>query len=332
MCPALHSVSGFCRYTRKLHVQEHGVINSVALAIPALSCQIPVHPAECSRNKYQQKSHLLVNIMKFSLHILAIGILICLILPAMAADTLSVSISSGSGSVEIPPENVSVYLDNTRTAVNERNWSEALLRSAQGIAYYPESADLICLQAYTYRKMGMYPQSIDVVTKAIRLDPRAVRYANRGYGYLALRNYPSALADAESGIATDSAYMPNYDVKALALQGMGRNTEALAAAARAVSLEPGNAHSWHVNGMVLAAGGNCTGARSALERSIAIDPDYSLPFPGFASARESLAALNAICTPSAAQVPASPQPTKSPLGWIAAVGFAGALCVIRMRK
>ena len=44
-------------------------------------------------------------------------------------------------------------------------------------------------RATVHRKMGQYAQSIDAVSKGILLDPKPVRYANRGYGYLALGNY-----------------------------------------------------------------------------------------------------------------------------------------------
>ena len=66
------------------------------------------------------------------------------------------------------------------------------------------------------------------VSQGILLDPKPVRYANRGYGYLALGNNTAALADAETGISLNAHYTTTYGVKALALQGMGRNPEALA--------------------------------------------------------------------------------------------------------
>jgi Flp pilus assembly protein TadD len=51
-----------------------------------------------------------------------------------------------------------------------------------------------------------------------------------------------------------------YCVKALALKGMNRNNDALAAIDKALALEPENAHYWHVKGNLLAANGNCSGA------------------------------------------------------------------------
>jgi tetratricopeptide (TPR) repeat protein len=178
--------------------------------------------------------------------------------------------------------------------------------------------------------MGQYAQSVESVSRGIELDPKPVRYA-RGYAYLALGNYSAALADAETGIVLNASYPVTYAVKALALQGMGRNTEALAATDQAFALDPGNAHYWHVKGILLAASGNCTGAQEALERSLEIDPDYTLPWPGFSGARESLASLNSSCIPVTR--PSSLPRAKSPVGgMIPVVGVIGAVIAIRMRK
>ena len=229
------------------------------------------------------------------LHLLIIGALICLIIPAGAGDTLTATLSAGSGTPGTPPQNASVYITEAKAAVAAWNWTGVLLITTRGLAYYPDNADLLCIQGYSYRKMGQYAQSVAAVSKGILLDPKPVRYANRGYGYLALVNYSAALADAETGIALNATYPTSYAVKALALQGMGENTGALAAVEQALARDPGNAHYWDVNGVLLAAGGNCTGARDALERSLDLDPDYTLPWPGFPGANENLAALNVTC-------------------------------------
>jgi tetratricopeptide (TPR) repeat protein len=264
--------------------------------------------------------------------ILILCILLVISVPASAADRLTATLSTGPGNPDVPPQNASVYIGEAKDAAAGQNWTGALIITTTGLAWYPDNADLLCLQGYSYRKMGQYAKSVDIVSKGILLDPKPVRYANRGYGYLALGNNTAALADAETGISKDPAYTTNYAVKALALQGMGRNSEALAAIGQALALDPESAHYWHVQGVFLAGSGNCTGARDALERSLAIDPDYSLPYPGFASARERLAGLNQSCVSPAAPAPVLPSPTKSSSGGIAVIGIIGALLAVGMRK
>jgi tetratricopeptide (TPR) repeat protein len=256
-------------------------------------------------------------------------LLICLVIPTVSADAISVSLSSGVGTPEAPPENVSFYIADANAAVAGQNWTSALFLTTRGLAWYPDNPDLLCLQGYTYRKMGQYTKSVDVISKSILLDPKAVRYANRGYGYLALGNPAAALADAETGISLDANYTADYGVKSLALKGLGRNSEALDAIGKALDQDPANAHYWHVKGSILAATGDCTGAREALGKSLALNPDYVLPYPGFGSAADSLAALSIAC-PSAAT--AAPSPTQAASGGIAVIGIIGALLAVGMRK
>ncbi|MFA4825156.1 MAG: tetratricopeptide repeat protein [Methanoregula sp.] len=260
-------------------------------------------------------------------------LLLCLIIPAEAGNSLTATLSTGTGTPEVPPQDAAAYISDAKVAVAERNWTSALLLTTRGVTWYPDNADLLCLQGYAYRKMGQYAKSVEVVSKGIQLDPKPVRYANRGYGYLALGNYSAALVDAETGISLNANYPTTYGVKALALQGMGRNPEGLTAIDRALLLDPENAHYWHVKGALLTASGNCTGAREDLEKSLGFDPDYTLPYPAFSSARESLASMSTTCMPATAtQATKLPSPTKSSLGAIAVLGIVGALFVVGMRK
>jgi len=254
--------------------------------------------------------------------------LICLPVQARIAEPLASGLSAVNASLDNPPDNVSVYINEAQAAANERNWTNTLFLTTRGLTWYPDNAELFCLQGYSYRKMGQYTKSVDMVSKGILPDPKPVRYANRGYGYIALGNYSAALADAETGIALNASYPTTYGVKALALQGLGRNMEALAAIDSALALDPESAHYWHVKGRLLAAGGNCTGARESLELSLALDPGYDLPYPGFTGARENLAALDAICNPATPVHTAA----KSSAGGIAASGVIVAILLFSRRR
>jgi tetratricopeptide (TPR) repeat protein len=255
--------------------------------------------------------------------------LLCLLTAAAAAAPAVAGVSSAAADTSgTPPQDAPAYIAEAKAAVAESNWTLALTVTTRGLAWYPDNPDILCLQGYTYRKMGQYQKSVDTISKAIPLDPKAVRYANRGYGYLALGNYSAALDDAETGISLDANYTANYGVKALALSGLGRNGEALAAVDAALAQSPESAHYCHVKGVVLAAGGDCTGAQAALERSIAINREYVLPWPGFDTAEEKLAAVKTGCSPA----PAGTTPAKSPLGWVAVAGAAGAVMALGWRK
>jgi len=253
---------------------------------------------------------------------------LCLSVQARIAEPLTSGISSVNASLDNPPFAASVYIDDAQAAVKERNWTRALLLTTRGLAFYQGDPELLCLQGYTYRKLGQYQKAADAVSEGIARDPRPVRYANRGYAYVALGNFSAALADAESGIALNASYPTAYGVKALALQGIGRNTDALSAIGEALALEPGSAHYWHVKGRILAASGNCTGAREALEKSLAFDPGYDLPYPGFISADENLEALSTTCGPA----PQNSTPAASPRSSLTAAGLAIAIILLIARR
>lgn len=253
------------------------------------------------------------------------------------AQTVAATYSSGAGTPDDPPRDATAFITDAKAAEAIRDWPNVLSITTRGLAWYPENPELLCLQGYAFRKTGQYQKAVDSVSRAIQLDPRPVRYANRGYAYLALRNYSAAYADAEAGIAMNASFTTNYAVKALAL--LGRPYDRIAvwndagpAAETAVLQSPDSAHYWQVKGRTLAAQRACAAARTAYEQSLALDPEYALPWPGFGSAREDLAALNTTCIPvtiadDSALTPALPSP-----GWEAAALFAVLIAVVAVKR
>lgn len=226
-------------------------------------------------------------------------VLISLITPVQAiADCTVLPAQQQTSCIAVP--DAGSYLAVAHTLVDAKNWTGALAETDEAIVLYPDNPAFRCINGYALRKLGRYQEAVDQVSHAIVFDQQPVRYANRGYSYLALGNYPAALSDAEAGISRNASYPTTYAVKALSLNAMGRNIKALAAIDQAIALDPENAHYWHVKGRILASCGNCTGAQEAFERSLALDPVYEQPWPGFAPAREDLAILGSTCTPSAA--------------------------------
>ncbi len=260
---------------------------------------------------------------QFCFLILAMALLIT----GAGAETVSVGIAAvGGGDPGTPPQDAGAFAADAKAAVAEGDWPNVLSITTRGLAYFPYDAELLCLQGYTLRKLGQYQKAVDTVSVAIPLDPRPVRYANRGYAYLALGNYSAALADADEGIRIDPAYASSYSVRALALHGLGRDSEALTAVGTAIDKEPGSAHALAVRGIILAAQGDCEGAAIAFTASRALDPAYSLPWPGFPSAEESLKSLDAGCR----QTPATP--AQSPAGWAAFVAVVVIVAWAGMRR
>lgn len=252
----------------------------------------------------------------------------CLWIPAAGAAPDAGLFSAAGDTQGPPPKEVDAYIASAQAAVAIRDWPEVLIITTRGLAWYPDNADLLCLQGYSYRKMGHYQKSVDAISKGILADPKPVRYANRGYGFLALGNSTAALANAQEGIRLDASYTTSYGVGALALHGLGRDDGALAMIDTAIGMDPQSAHYWHVKGIVLAARGDCAGARAALEESLALDPDYSLPWPGFPSTQESRDGLSATCPPA----PDGKSPAQSPAGLAAFVAVVVIVAWAGMRR
>lgn len=109
----------------------------------------------------------------------------------------------------LPPQDESSYVAEAGAAVAAENWTDAILITTKGRAWFPDNADLLSLQGYSLRKTGDYQKAVGAVSRAILLGPKAIRYANRGYAYLALNNFSAALADAQAGLALDAKYTAN---------------------------------------------------------------------------------------------------------------------------
>jgi tetratricopeptide (TPR) repeat protein len=215
--------------------------------------------------------------------------------------------------------------DLAASAIQEEDWNAVLTVTDEALAEHRENATLLCIRGYALRKLGHYPEAVTTVTEAISLDPRPVRYVNRGYAYLAMGDYTAALADAETALLLDRENATAWGVKALALVGMNDTAGAESAVDRALALAPDSAHLWHVRGVVSLAAGNASAAVTALTRSLDLDPDYSLPWPGMPDAHEDLAEAEMMQAASA-----TPR-TASPFGNLIAVAAVLAAWSVRRR-
>lgn len=181
-------------------------------------------------------------------------------------------------------KNATDYEDQGKALMAEKDWSGVINSTNVGLYFYPYNPELLCLQAYALRKTGHYQESVELVSMAIPNDTRPVRFANRGYGFLAMGKTVDAIHDADSAIALNSSYATAYALKASALRTTGDLSAAEDTIGKAIQIDPDNAYYLHVKGGILADKGDCYGATDAFRHSIAINPDYDLPWPGLSNA------------------------------------------------
>jgi tetratricopeptide (TPR) repeat protein len=179
--------------------------------------------------------------------------------------------------------------------MNEGNWSGLASVTGEGLAVYPDNAELHCLRGYLLRMTGHYPEAVDNVTFGIARDPKPIRYANRGFAYLAMGRNEDALDDANTAIFINSSYPRAYAVKAIALMNTGNMTGADQAIDTALLLDSSDPLFWHLKGKISANSGQCTRALDEFNRSLSINPDYVLPWPGFDNATTDLRRTESQC-------------------------------------
>jgi len=223
-------------------------------------------------------------------------------------------------------KNATDYEDQGKSLMAVRDWSGVINSTNAGLHFYPYDPELLCLQAYALRKTGHYQESVELVSMAIPNDTRPVRFANRGYGFLAMGKTGDAIHDADSALALNSSYATAYALKASALRTAGDLSAAEDTIGKAIHLDPDNAYYLHVKGGILAEKGDCKGAIDALRHSIAINPDYDLPWPGLSNATVDLENAEARCAPG---TQTSPTKARFP---VAIVVFAGIIALVLVSR
>ncbi len=275
-------------------------------------------------------SHARTNFCVFS-HNATITFIILLFLISLCIPVtgLTISLSTDPTSAETGILNVSYYENQGKALMAEQDWSGVIDSTNEGLGFYPYNPELLCLQAYALRKTGHYQKSVDLVSLAIPNDTRPVRYANRGYGYLAMGKNEDAIHDADAAIALNSSYGTAYSLKAYALQRTGNLTAAEENIDKALAMEPENAFYLQVQGRILADRGNCSEAIEAYRHSIAINPDVDQPWPGLPNATTELNTTENRCAVQGTRTP--PTTASFPAGILSFAGIVMVL-VLQARK
>jgi tetratricopeptide (TPR) repeat protein len=250
---------------------------------------------------------------------IAFIILLFLIPLSLPVTAITATISTGPGSPDTTIRNASYYESQGKALMADRNWSGVIDNSNQGRVLYPFNPELLCLQAYALRKTGYYQESVDLISLAIPNDSRPIRYANRGYGYLAMGKSADAISDADSAIALVPSYSTAYALKASALRIARNLSGAENAIDDALSIDPVNAYYLQVQGEILADQGSCSNAIDAFRHSIAINNNIDQPWPGLPDAATELNKTEMRC--AAQQIQSPTIKASFPAGLLAIAGL-----------
>jgi serine/threonine-protein kinase len=97
----------------------------------------------------------------------------------------------------------------------------------RGLEVAPSNADLLRVLAYAEQNRGLWEASLEHLTRSQQLDPRSALTAQALAGILvALRRYPEALAAADRALALEPADLGTVENKAMAYLAQGNLAEA----------------------------------------------------------------------------------------------------------
>lgn len=257
---------------------------------------------------------------------LVIALAVISFLPLSACATPITAYISTESSTNLPPMTAASYEQQGMALMAAHDMEGLLALTDKGLSLYPDDTELMCLKAYALRKTGHFQESIDLLNAAIPLDPRPARFANRGYGLLAMGKTEEALADADKAIMMNTSYSQGHGLKAEVLLAMGNFTGALQEADAALTLDPQAAHYWHVRGNVLDMMGDCTGALESLRKSLDLKIEYDMPWPGIPNASVDLARVMERCGSPGT----TPAPTKTALPGLLVI--AGIWIVVGLKR
>jgi tetratricopeptide (TPR) repeat protein len=131
-----------------------------------------------------------------------------------------------------------LYRSNARLSIKDYQGAlddcqEVLARGHLNAVTYNVKGDV-------FTELEHYEAAIEEYTNAIKVDPlNGYAYANRSFAHNALKQWSDGLADVSMAFELGCNEANSYNLKALALLGLGCNEESLIAYAKAIELEDG---------------------------------------------------------------------------------------------
>lgn len=122
--------------------------------------------------------------------------------------------------------------------------------------------------AYEYIMRGDYNNGLEWLNKAIQIDPNnATTWYNKGVALERLGRYTEAIQSYDTALQFYPFYGNAWEGKAFVLNELGRYTEAIQCIDRALRVNPNNAKTWQRKGWTLEKLGRYTEAKQYYERA-----------------------------------------------------------------
>ena len=138
------------------------------------------------------------------------------------------------------------------------------------------NADALYQEARALCRQGLIAEGVDLVRRAIALDPGAARFhALLGTALGRIGRHDEALASLDRAVALGAGTADVHGSRADALAALGRLAEAVASFDRALTLDPNSVADWCNRGAALIDLGRAADAVESFDRAIALAPDFA---------------------------------------------------------
>jgi protein O-GlcNAc transferase len=172
------------------------------------------------------------------------------------------------------PERIEALLDEAVALHRAGALGEAADRYARVLDGDPVNAGALYYLAQICCQQGRFVEGVDLVRRALAVEPRARSYVLLGRALVELGDTQEALASFERAIACEGEYADAHGNRGDVLAGLGRLEEAIASYRRAIAIDPGTLANWCNLGAAEAELGRHDEALTSYERAIALAPNF----------------------------------------------------------
>ena len=157
------------------------------------------------------------------------------------------------------------------------------------LAMAPNHADALHLLGVTAAQTGNPRKAVDLIGKAIALDPgNEAFHFNRGIAFHELKEFSSAASSFDKATGIKPDYFEAFCHRGNALHELNRLEEAVACYDQAVAIKPDYLEAYYRRGNALQELGRFDEAVASYDQSIAIRPDFAEAFANRGNALQEL--------------------------------------------
>jgi|SRR5579862_2641308 len=178
--------------------------------------------------------------------------------------------------------------DSGERGLKASRYPQAILSFSRAVELKPDFTDAFLRRGRAHASLGETEAAIGDFTRAIQLRPGdSQTYIDRAEEYLELKNFQAAREDCDKAIERDGKIAAAFNLRGMALRGLGDAQKALESFSHAVELAP-NIDNYFQRAATYQALGQHEMAVADLDQVIALDRDDAQAYYARALSRRAL--------------------------------------------